>query len=154
LAGADEWEAAKCDEYVDACNDLFTGCFTSNLDYLVFSGTPHTILTAPYFLYLEWQKFYFEKDPAKKSELKQEFTKNHCAKFLSKMNTIQQENGGAFLVSKEMTWADITIAERLERLETTVDAGILSGYPNLRKMKDAVLGGPKIKEWIAKRPVE
>jgi len=25
LTGKDEWEAAKCDEYVDAANDLFAG---------------------------------------------------------------------------------------------------------------------------------
>jgi len=25
LAGKDEWEAAKCDEYVDAASDLFAG---------------------------------------------------------------------------------------------------------------------------------
>jgi len=93
-----------------------------------------------------------EKDATKKEELKKELVKTHCAKFFAKMNTIQHENGGVYLVSKEMTWADIVVVQYLGKLENTVDSGILSGFPHLRKLKDAVESHPNIKDWLNKRP--
>jgi len=119
LIGANEWEAAKCDEYVDAMNDL----------------------------YIEWIKFVFEKNEEKKAELRQTFMNTSAPKYLEKFEAIQNDNGGDFLVGKSMTWADIFIAGKLGAFEETVDPGILNAYSNLRNMKDAVFSNPAIKAY-------
>jgi len=93
---------------------------------------------------LEWLKFFVEKYAKKKEELRKELIAIHYTKFLSKMNTIQHENGGLYLLTDEMTWADLVIAQYIGKLEKTV------GYPHLRKMKDAVERHPNIKEWLVK----
>jgi len=95
-----------------------------------------------------------ERDPAKKEEIRKELAKTHCAVFLRKVNTIQHENGGLYLVGKELTWADIFIAAFLDKLERTIDSNLLRGWPHVRKMKESVENQLKIKEWLAKRPKE
>lgn len=107
-----------------------------------------------FLLILEWIKFFFEKDPTKKAELKQEFISTPAPKYLSRLNTLQYENDGKFLVGKSLTWADIYISNMLVKLEDTVDQGILNGYPHLRKLKEAVFSEPKIKAWVDMRPPE
>jgi len=118
LIGANEWEAAKCDEYADAMNDLF----------------------------LELVKFAYEKNEEKKAEYKLAFLTS-APKYLDKFEAIQNDNGGSFLVGKSMTWADIFIADKLRSFEETVD-GILNAYSNLRNLKDAVYSSPAIKAYI------
>ncbi|XP_021946626.1 glutathione S-transferase 1 [Folsomia candida] len=124
LTGANEWEAAKCDEYVDAVVDLFA----------------------------EWVKFVFEPDADKKAKAKEAFVKVHMPAKLKKLNMLKNENGGNFLVGKNLTWADIFIADKLERLETSVGPKVLDGYPHLRKLKEAVFNVDKIRAYLAARP--
>ncbi|OXA40520.1 glutathione S-transferase [Folsomia candida] len=123
LMGANEWEASKCDEYAETINDL----------------------------YLEWIKFNFEADPDKKAELKNAFLTTLVPKYLIKLNTLQSNNGGNFLVGNTLTWADIFVADKLQTFEDTVDQGVLNEYPHLRKMKDAVFAEPRIKAYIEGR---
>jgi len=117
LTGKDEWEAVKCDEYVDACNDLFT----------------------------EWGKYFFEKDAEKKAKLHEEFKANTVPKYLTKFNDVQKKNGGRLLVGTEITWADIFIADKLARLEQSEGPNVFDNYQELRQFKQHVLSQPKIK---------
>jgi len=120
LVGANEWEAAKCDELVDAMNDL----------------------------YLEWIKLVFEKNEEKKAEWKEKFLTTSAPKYLEKFEALQKDNGGDFLVGKSLTWADIFIADKLRAFEESVDTGLLNAYSNLRNMKDAVYSNPAIKAYM------
>jgi glutathione S-transferase len=96
-------------------------------------------------------KILFEPDEVKKTEAKQAFVTTHSPKYLARLNTLQYENGGDFLVGQKMTWADIYIADKLQAFEETIDPAILNGYPHLRKVKDAVFSDPKIKAYIERR---
>jgi len=58
-----------------------------------------------------------ERNPTKKEEIRKELAKTHCSVFLRKINTIQHENECLYLVGKELTWADVFIADVLDKLE-------------------------------------
>jgi glutathione S-transferase len=73
-------------------------------------------------------------------------------KYFVKLNILQCDNGGNFLVGKNITWADIFVAEKLQVFEETIDQGILNGFPHLRKLKDAVFSEPRIKAYVEGRP--
>lgn len=89
-----------------------------------------------------------EHDPAKKDEKKKAFQTQSLPTFLGKINTIQMENGGTWLVGKSMTWADIVIAEYLRQLcEGSADPAILNRYPHVRKMQEAVYANQNIKTY-------
>jgi len=93
-----------------------------------------------------------ERNDTKKAEIKEELVQNYCVKFLTRLNEVQRENGGDYLASTEMTWADIFIAEFLGKLESTLDTDILKEYEYVRKTKEAVESNPNIKEWLNNRP--
>ncbi|OXA52352.1 glutathione S-transferase 1 [Folsomia candida] len=124
LSGKDSWEAAKCDEYVDAVNDLFN----------------------------EWVKYFFEKDPDKKIKAHADFKSVPLPKYLSKFNDIQSKVDGPYLIGKDLTWADIFIADKLNRLQETEGPDVLDPYPNLKAFKEAVHAVPNIKAYVSQRP--
>jgi len=124
LAGEDDWDMARCDEIVDAFNDLLE----------------------------EYVKFHFkESDPVKKEQMKQAFISTSLPKYLGKFNKIQLENGGTWMVGKNMTWADIVLADGMRQMSESVDADAIGGYPHLRKMQEAVFASPNIKAYEAAR---
>jgi len=125
LAGANELEATRCDELVDALLDVYN----------------------------VWMTAYFgEKDPIKKAELQKNLNENLLPKYLTKMEQIQTENGGNFLVGKSATWADAWITNTFDRMEGTIGAGLLDKYPNLKKYKAAFFAIPSVKAYVDKRP--
>jgi len=126
LAGADEWEATRCEELYDAITDF-------NNEVIKYE--------------------YLTPDPEKKAELKTVIVKTLIPKFFGKINTMQHENGGTWLVGKTVTWADIYLLSAMEAATDAFgDAKLLDGYPHVRKVKEAVLAIPEIKAYIEKRP--
>lgn len=103
------------------------------------------------FHFTEWVKFTFEPDQEKKQALKSTFASTNLPKYLKRFNTIKHENGGDYLVGKEITWADIVLADKLERLESDFGANFLNSYPHLRKLKEVVLGCQQLKDYVAGR---
>lgn len=91
---------------------------------------------------------FVEKDPVKKEEKKTKFYSETVPTFLSKINKIQMENGGTWLVGKNMTWADITIAEYMRQICENEPA-VINGYPHVIKMQEAVFANEKIKAYRA-----
>ena len=79
-------------------------------------------------------------------------TEQTLPKYLAKFDKIQAENGGNFLVGPTVTWADVWIANGLERFEDTFGANLLDNYPNLKKMKAAFFAIPNVKAYVDKRP--
>jgi len=124
LDGANELEAAKCDELVDALGDLRK----------------------------EWGRYHFESDENKKAEYKKTLLDNYVPKYFGKFDSIIEGNGGKWLVGEKLTWADIQIVSGVEQFETLFEPTILDKYPNVKKLRDTVLALPQIKEWIEKRP--
>lgn len=96
--------------------------------------------------------FWIEQDPAKKEEKKKKFYAETLPTFLSKINKVQLENGGTWLVGKSMTWADILIAETLRQIAVAPDPNALNSYPHIRKMFEAVNNNEGIKKFRAANP--
>jgi len=120
LAGADELEAAKCDEYVDALGDLRK----------------------------DWGKFHFESDETKKAELKKTLLEVQVPKYFQKFSNIVEANGGKWLVGSNPTWADLQVAAALELFEIVVDPTILESYPKLKQLKENVFLCHKLKNGL------
>lgn len=91
---------------------------------------------------------FIEKDPVKQEELKKKYYSETVPTFLNKLNKIQMENGGTWLVGKNMTWTDITIAEYLRQV-LEGQPTLINGYPHVRKMQEAVFASEKIKAYRA-----
>jgi len=124
LAGEDDLEQAKADEIIDALSDLRS----------------------------EWRKWFSQADEAKKEELKKELVETISPRFFNKLTSIKEANDGEWLVGKNVTWADIHVAVTLEFFESTADPEVLTKFPVLKALKEAVWSLPQIKEWIEKRP--
>jgi len=124
LNGADEWESTKCEEHVDANVDLFN----------------------------EFVRFYFEADEARKAKAKETFVGTSVPNYLKKLQAFKEANGGDFLVGKQLTWADIYIADKLDRLLGFIKPEAWTEYPAIKKWKDGIFNQPKLKEYIAARP--
>jgi len=125
LAGADDFESAKCDEIVDALLDFQKARFV-------------TLAVV-------------ETNPELKSQ-KEKFHKEHTIpKYMGQFNKIVKENGGKFLVGKGYTWADLHMASFVNQLEEK-DPGMLKGYPELQNAAKNILNLPNIKKFVDARP--
>lgn len=106
-----------------------------------------------WFFFTEWRKFFMEKDPLKKEELKATLLGTTSPKYLGKVEAFKLGNGGDFLVGSKLSWIDIQYAHFLEMFVKTSGPEVVTPYPNLQKLQDTVFAVPQIKEWIDKRPV-
>jgi len=123
LDGANDFESAKCDEYVGVAQDLRN----------------------------EWRRYYFEQNPTKKEEVKKEFVEIIAARYFKKYSKALEENGGKYLVGSGLTWADLFLVMYLELYEDTVSKDILKPFPLLKKYKEGIHSIPQIKRTIETR---
>jgi glutathione S-transferase len=123
LAGDNEFDAAKCDEHVEAMNDLKKAAFAA----------------------------LFEKDETKKSELVTALKNETFPKFLTPWSKAVTTNGG-FLVGKRFSYADFLVASYLEIFNENLGGDLLNNFPAMKSHFDSVFSAKGIKEWVAKRP--
>jgi glutathione S-transferase len=99
--------------------------------------------------------FFYERDDAKKAEMKKKFVEEHLPKTLGGLQKILEGNhgGDGFFVGSELTWADLSFFVLTETLQRGGVDSELSNYPKLVALKERVSKVPKIAEWLAKRPV-
>jgi glutathione S-transferase len=100
-------------------------------------------------------QFFFEKDEAKKGELKKKYLEEQLPQFLTQLeNLLKQNHGGdKFFVGTELTWADLAFITFVGW--TALAAGgadTLTKHPKLKALKDRVEALPKIKAWLESRP--
>jgi len=122
LAGDSDFEAAKCDEMVEAMTDVRTAYF----------------------------KAFMETDEAKKAEGLKIHKTETFPKYLQKCNDILQKNG-TYFVGKRLSYADLNIASYLQIFSESLE-GLLTAFPLVKAHQDTVFNTAGIKEWIAKRP--
>lgn len=84
-----------------------------------------------------WAAFHFEKDEAKKAELKQKWLAEQLPPFLKQFEKKVTENKSGFLVGDGPTWADFVVVTSFEML-TGLDANILDAYPGLKTYNQKV----------------
>jgi len=124
LTGADEYEAAKCDEYVDTIFEFFK----------------------------EFLPIFSELDKTKKIEKAKKLEEIMGPKWFGKFEKIVAANEGKYLVGRQTTWADLYFAAVVNSglIHSKID--FLSTYPTLKAYLNSVLSIPQIKAYIEKRP--
>jgi len=96
-------------------------------------------------------KFFFEKDEAKKAELKQNFQEKECPKFYGNFETMLKNNGTGFFVGSEMSLADIVVFDMASgMLQSTLPP--MDGFPLLKALTDKIGEVESIKAYVAGRP--
>ena len=73
-------------------------------------------------------------------------------RFLKRFDVLAEKNGG-YLVSNNLTWADLAIAHVIDHIQRVFSVQLLDDdLPALKKFFDNVFNEKGIKEWVAKRP--
>jgi len=124
LAGADDFEKAKCDEISDSIKD--------------FGG--------------EWRAIMQAQDDTKKAELMKKMKEETLPFYMGKYQKIVQDNGGKWMVGKNITWIDIVLAHYTTMIMNRTKMPIVDGFPVIKKLLDDVYSVPQIKKWISERP--
>ena len=106
-------------------------------------------------LYLRLMLFRFEKEDARKAELKKELEEKHYPKFLRLLNKRIVDNGSpeGWIYGRKVTYIDLYAALLCEFVTRFSGANALDAYPALAKLKETVEALPKIAKWIKERPV-
>ena len=104
-------------------------------------------------LYLRIMLHRFEKEDARKAELKKELDETHLPKYLGILNKLITNNGAAdgWIFGNKVTYVDIRVAQ-LADLVLQVNPNALDAYPAVAKLKTTVEALPKIAKWIKERP--
>jgi len=124
LVPEDPYQAALCDEYVDAMGDL------------------NAVI---------WPAVFIQEPKEKEEKLKEAIQKVKT-RFLDVFESIIKANGGKHLVGDKLTWADIVLAQTLDQFQLLLQMNLAEGHENVNKLKEGVMNTPKIKEWVDKRP--
>jgi glutathione S-transferase len=155
LVGADDFEAAKCDEYADVVKDVLKGefyFFAINQTFVrneLWSTSIHSF----FFLSPEVESMWHE-DEAKKLKIKNNVLDKTLPALFTKVEAdLKATDGGKFLVGNNYTWSDFVLAHFTEVFESFVDPSFLANYPSIKAHQKNVQNIPQIKSWIAKRPV-
>uniref|UniRef100_A0A914WDM6 glutathione transferase n=1 Tax=Plectus sambesii TaxID=2011161 RepID=A0A914WDM6_9BILA len=122
LTGKDDWEAAKADMYVDGVEEVIQKTMPMVMALLFGKGDLNEVL----------------------AKLKPEVFEP----FFTKYEKILHENGGEHFVGKQLTWADIMIADFLQRL-SWVDSTVLDGHSGLKTFVRHIHDLPNIKKHTA-----
>jgi len=124
FAGKNNFEAAKCDEYVDAARDFIE----------------------------EIRPVLREKDEAKKEELKKNLDDVIAPKFFERFTKILKENGN-WLVGNSITWADLGLANFIELYMTMLATrDVLSDFPVIKEYFLRILALPEVKKFRQENP--
>lgn len=128
LVGKDDFEAATCDEFVDAAFDYWQ----------------------------MWMASFTAQDEDKKAELRKVAEGKGRDRYLKSYNDIlsskDQGNGPVYLVGDGLTWTDLYVANVLDNIQRAFEVDVLTEFPTLHAWSQNVFDTPKIKEYIQERP--
>jgi len=128
FTGSDDFEAAKCDEYGDACKD-FIG---------------------------EYRGFMTEQDPEKKAAVLNKLDEEVSPVFYGRFEKILKANGSGWLVGSKVTWIDLHLANFLEisrAMSPGKDHLATGQYPLLKSLMEKVFEMPQIKKYRQDNPI-
>jgi len=134
IAGSNDIEQAQADMYVDGLFDLATK------GGVEFFG--------------ELRKKFLEK-AENDAEIKAKYQKwktDGIAAFLDMYEQFLTKNGSGYLVGSKVTWADIVVAEWLDRISKLQDPQLTDHHPKLAALVKTVHKLPGIAEYVEKRP--
>lgn len=96
---------------------------------------------------------FFEKDEAKKAELKKKLEEEDVPKYWGIIEGRSTKNGSAdgWIYGNKPTYADFAIYNALQHITDFVPT-FADNFPHLGKLQTAVEALPNIAEWLKKRP--
>lgn len=100
----------------------------------------------------EMKPLYFEKDEAKKAEMKKKIYEDVIKPKMQILENMLIANGGEVFVGKTITVADIMVFSAADSMQSFLSVNVLEGFPKLTVLKQKVEDEPKIAAWLAKRP--
>jgi len=126
LAGTTEIDQAKADMFVDCLEDSIKPILS----------------------------FFFEKDEAKKAEMKKKYVDEQLPGYLTQLEALFKQNHGGdkFLVGTDLTWADLAFINFVGWTAMAGAVDPLAKFPKLHALKDRVEKLPKVSAYLAKRP--
>lgn len=126
LVGKDDWENLEIDSTVDTINDIRA----------------------------KIAGFFYEDDAnAEAKAKKKEVTLKETVPFYFERLDAQVKKNNGYFVGGKLTWAEFVFVGILDYLNFMAGYKIVDKYENLKSLNEKVLALPKIKEWVAKRPV-
>jgi len=123
LIPEDPFQAALCNEYVDAIGDL-----------VVAYRPVYTLPAGP-----------------EKEEKAKEIIKTIKSRFMDVFDSIIKANGGKHLVGNKLSFADLCLAQAVDQFKM-LGFNLAEGNPNVDSLKEEVMKAPNIKAWLEKRP--
>jgi len=128
LVPANELDAARADMFVDGVTELFPNI--RPVAMAIMAG-----------------------DEGKKNEAWNTFKSETLKQFLEKYEAFLKKNGTGHLVGNKLSWADIVVAEILNRIVTIFDKpSVLDGHQHLIDLMKKVHDLPNIKKYVDSRP--
>ena len=101
----------------------------------------------------ELAKMWYEKDEAKKEEMKKNLAgKDGIPKRLQFFEKRASANADGWLAGK-LTWADFAFSVSLDFVKKILGDDVLNDFPGIKKMNESVEALPNIAKWIKERPV-
>jgi len=127
IAGKTPLEEAKADQFVQGTTDI----------YPAFAPVIQQILAG---------------NQEGKATAYATFKEGALKTYLDRYEGFLKANGTGHFVGNALTWADLYIAELLERLEKIFDPHALEHHPTLKKLVTDVHANPNIAKYVATRP--
>jgi len=125
LGGKDDWESAKADSYIDGVEDTLRDTVPLIRAALLGDGNKE------------------EQIEIIRPKVLEPFLKRY-EKFLT-------DNGGVYYVGNALTWADIVIADFIDRYRLFIPT-LIDDHPLLKQFVDRIQHLPNIKQHIDHRP--
>jgi len=99
-------------------------------------------------------KFFFEKDEAKKAEMKKKYVEEELPGYLTQLENILKTNEGGdkFFVGTELTLADLALINLVSWTAMAGATDPLAKFPKLAALQKRAEAVPKVAAWLAKRP--
>jgi len=127
IAGENSFDKAVADMYVDGLMDLYP-----NFRPVIVAG--------------------MSGNEDGKKEAYAKFKSESLTQFLTRYEKFLGDNGSGFLVGKKLTWADILVAEMMNRMQELFDPSVLNGFPKMEAHMKMVHQLPNIKKYVDGRP--
>ena len=100
-------------------------------------------------------QYFYEKDEARKAELKKGLEETHIPKYLGALEKRAAANNSAdgWIYGAKVTYADFGVYLGGAYLLKVMSQNALDNYPALKKLRESVEKLPNIAKWLKERPV-
>ena len=100
-------------------------------------------------------QYFYEKDEARKAELKKGLEETHIPKYLGALEKRAAANNSAdgWIYGAKVTYADFGVYLEGAYLLKVMSQNVLDNYPALKKLRESVEKLPNIAKWLKERPV-